>query len=115
MPWPNLSGKTPDTEYHCIAIDPQTMGAGLENDQAKLSLWNTWWLEGLCCVLAVVALIAIVGTVYQFRNKPLPQWPHELSMNTLISIYTVAMKAAMAFVLAQGTYVETIFATKHKN
>jgi hypothetical protein len=32
----------------------------------------------------------------------LPQWPYSLSINSLISIYVVILKAAMLLVLAQG-------------
>ena len=35
-------------------------------------------------------------------KKPLPQWPYCLSVNTLLSIYIVVMKAALMYVLAQG-------------
>lgn len=48
------------------------------------------------------ALLAIVATIYHFQGRPLPDWPYGLSINTLISIYVVMMKAAIAFVIAQG-------------
>lgn len=61
-----------------------------------------WWLEMLCCLLLIGALLAIVGTLWPFHGKPLPSWPYGLSINTLISVYIVIVKTGMAYVLAQG-------------
>jgi hypothetical protein len=41
-------------------------------------------------------------TVYPYRDRPLPQWPYSLSINSLISVYAVILKAAILLILAQG-------------
>lgn len=61
-----------------------------------------WKWETASCFLAVGSLIAIMATVYPYDGHPLPQWPYGLSINSLISIYTTIMKAAMYSILAQG-------------
>jgi hypothetical protein len=72
------------------------------SESSSPSVLRDWWLEILCCFLVIGASLAIVATVYPYRDRPLPQWPYSLSINSLISIYVVILKAAMLLVLAQG-------------
>ncbi|EED20506.1 conserved hypothetical protein [Talaromyces stipitatus ATCC 10500] len=61
-----------------------------------------WKWETASCFLAVGSLLAIMATLYPYNGHPLPQWPYGLSINSLISIYTVIFKAAIYSILAQG-------------
>jgi Protein of unknown function (DUF3176) len=61
-----------------------------------------WWTELLCCVLFIGAFVAIVLTIRPYEGRPLPQWPYQLSINSLISIYIVILKASMLLVAAEG-------------
>ncbi|KAM7189030.1 Protein of unknown function (DUF3176) domain containing protein [Naviculisporaceae sp. PSN 640] len=63
---------------------------------------KNWWLELLGCFISLASLFAIVGTTYPHQGLPLPRWPFDLSINTLVSIYMVVMKAAMLLVVADG-------------
>lgn len=61
-----------------------------------------WWLELLCCVVFIGALVAVVVTIRPYEEHPLPQWPYHLSINSLIAIYVVILKAAILLVAAEG-------------
>jgi Protein of unknown function (DUF3176) len=61
-----------------------------------------WWLELSSCALFVAALAAVVITIYPYEGRPLPQWPYHLTINSLISVYIVILKAAMLLVAAEG-------------
>ncbi|KAF7509297.1 hypothetical protein GJ744_008191 [Endocarpon pusillum] len=63
---------------------------------------STWWLEIICCVLFIGALAAVVITVTPYEGRLLPQWPYRLSINTLIAVYMIILKAAMLLVAAEG-------------
>lgn len=41
----------------------------------------------------------MVATLFPHRNHPIPQWPFEISINALLSIYTLVFKSAMAYVV----------------
>lgn len=71
-------------------------------NSSSSELLQKWWRELLCCILVLATLLAITATLYPFSGKPLPQWPYGLSINTLLSIYVLMMKAAMLFLVAQG-------------
>ena len=60
-----------------------------------------WWMEIGACVLSVVTLVAVIGTLQPHQGKPLPQWPYHISVNALISIYVLVLKAAILLVTAE--------------
>lgn len=60
-----------------------------------------WWLESLCCILMLGMIVAIVTTLYRRQGLPLPDWPYNISINTLISIFIAILKTAMAVVFAE--------------
>ncbi|CAO2652568.1 Nn.00g008510.m01.CDS01 [Neocucurbitaria sp. VM-36] len=61
-----------------------------------------WWLETVCAVLIVGALVGIITTVNAFDNKPLPHWPYRLSINSFIAAYSVLLKTSAGLILAEG-------------
>ncbi|KAH8816694.1 hypothetical protein F5884DRAFT_873444 [Xylogone sp. PMI_703] len=59
-------------------------------------------LETISCILAIAALLAIVGTVYPYHGKPSYEWPIVISLNTLLAIYTMLLKSCMALVVGSS-------------
>ncbi|KAI8966263.1 hypothetical protein F5Y11DRAFT_365841 [Daldinia sp. FL1419] len=62
--------------------------------------WKCWKWEALCCVLVLASPLVILATLYPYDGRPLPEWPLSLSVNTLLSIYSMVLKASLAFVAA---------------
>jgi hypothetical protein len=52
--------------------------------------------------LAIFALFAIIAALYPYQKQPLPKWPYNLSINSLISIYVGILEAAIGLILGQG-------------
>ena len=63
---------------------------------------RNWWMEIAACFLFFAALTAIVATMYTHQGKPLPQWPYQISVNSLISIYVVVFKGTILLMTAEG-------------
>ena len=63
---------------------------------------RNWWLEILCLGVAIAALLAITFTLSTHHNRPLPQWPYKVSVNTLVAVYIVILKAALLLVITEG-------------
>lgn len=63
---------------------------------------KNWWLGIGACFLFISAMIAIVVTLLPHQGKPSPQWPYHISVNSLISIYVVILKATVLLVTAEG-------------
>ena len=47
-------------------------------------------------------MVTIVGVILPYQDQPLPHWPYDVSINTLISILIAIVKAAVLFVVAEG-------------
>jgi hypothetical protein len=61
-----------------------------------------WKAEITCCFLGVAALTTIVATLVPFQGGPLPRMPYDVSLNSLISLCVILLKAAMFVILCQG-------------
>jgi hypothetical protein len=70
---------------------------------ASNMFFNRWWLwELFACFVTLCALIGIVVVLARFNNNPLPNWPYHIGINSLISVFTTLLKAAMLLVLTEG-------------
>lgn len=75
---------------------------GVPKSSRRAHLFRNWWIELGACLIFVLALLAIIVTLHPHQNKPLPQWPYSISINSLVSIYVVILKAAIMLVTAEG-------------
>jgi hypothetical protein len=64
--------------------------------------FNLWVLEVLSCLIASIALAAIIITLVVHQGRPLPQWPHLISINSLLAVFTVILKASLSLPVAEG-------------
>ncbi|KAI0399530.1 hypothetical protein F4802DRAFT_589147 [Xylaria palmicola] len=65
--------------------------------------WNYGWVaETVCCAIAIASLIAIVITLRLRQGKPPPLWPLGISINSLVAIFVVLMKAGLVVPLSEG-------------
>lgn len=67
-----------------------------------IGVLQDWKLEICCCFIAFASIFAILGTLYPFQNRPLPKLPHGISINAIISIYVLLLKASMFVILSGG-------------
>ena len=61
-----------------------------------------WWMEISACFIAFISVAAMVATLIPHQHKPLPEWPYQLSVNTLISVYMTILKGTVVTVVAEG-------------
>lgn len=64
----------------------------------RLSTNNPWLLETLNALLLLVAISAIVATLCIHAGQPPPRWPFDITINAMLSIHAVVLKASMAFI-----------------
>lgn len=69
------------------------------NTKSILSCCSDWKWEMANSAISIIALAATVGTLLPHQNQPLPQWPFHISINTLLSIYSVVLKGSATFVI----------------
>ena len=68
----------------------------------RQQFFSTWWLETSACIISVAALLALTAILWQYKNKPSPDWPNWLSLNTIVAIFATIVKTSILLVVAQG-------------
>ncbi|KAH0287863.1 hypothetical protein KCU62_g5567, partial [Aureobasidium sp. EXF-3399] len=108
---PATTDSTPTSEHQSQKVDE----TGMETTTSILAsarsastrniftqVWNKWKIEILACGLALLALFAIVMTLIVHDGRPLPQWPFRISVNALVSVFAVILKASMMLPVSES-------------
>ena len=48
-----------------------------------------------------MSLVAIVIVLNHYDGKPSPKWPYEITLNTLVSVFSTLLKALMMMAVAE--------------
>ena len=64
-----------------------------------------WWVEALCCLLSIGAMVAVAAILRTYNLHPLPDWPRQITINSLVSIFVILLKTPMLLVIAEGMLV----------
>lgn len=71
--------------------------------QRLIRLWKrSWTAEALSCIFALLSMLGLVATLLAHENRPLPQWPQLVSLNSIVSLFSLLMRASVGVVLAEG-------------
>ncbi|KAH8750289.1 hypothetical protein F5883DRAFT_579566 [Diaporthe sp. PMI_573] len=62
--------------------------------------WTSWEWEFAACLFVLATLVITFATLYPYNDQPLPQWPFKISINSLLSVYSLILKASIGFILA---------------
>ncbi|KAG9765618.1 hypothetical protein KCU73_g327, partial [Aureobasidium melanogenum] len=65
-------------------------------------VWDEWLFEILACTLSLSALVAIVVTLAVHDGRPLPEWPFNISVNALVSVFGVILKTSMMLPVSES-------------
>ena len=60
-----------------------------------------WLWESLVLLFTLGLLVATIAVPFHYNGTPVPQWPHEINLNTIIAILTTFMRAAIVMVIAE--------------
>jgi hypothetical protein len=104
QPMPLVLEKSKATSLDSTALETAAPRTKRDFAPRVLSLMADFWVwEILSCVLATICLLVIVAVLAVYQDRPLPQWPNYISINSLISIMTAIMKASLMIPVAEGT------------
>ena len=65
---------------------------------------QSWTVETLSLVVSVLGLAGLVATLLAHEYKPLPQWPQLVTINSIISLFSLLMRTCVGVVLTEGKY-----------
>ena len=61
-----------------------------------------WWAEVLGYGLAILSFVAIVIVLRVTEGKQLPKWHFGITINTLVALFLVLLKAGLSLPLTEG-------------
>ncbi|CAM6002614.1 unnamed protein product [Sphagnum balticum] len=93
----------PDGEISPIR-DP--MAAKVFRGILEDSFLEYWWAEILAGLIMLLALMAIILILALHQGHTLPSWPFTITLNSLVSIMVVILKATMLAILASAVALD---------
>lgn len=84
--------------------------AGDEDDlsvparQRQIHLLRNWKWEALSIVISLGLMGAVIATLARYDHGTQPEWPYNININSLISVFTAVMIAQLSFILAESMY-----------
>lgn len=95
--------RSPDAlpQSYATNLKPEKTNPSSSKGNAKsvLDCWSNWKWEISNTAISIIALAATIGTLLPHQNQPLPQWPFHISINALLSIYSVVLKGSATFAI----------------
>ncbi|OAG03074.1 uncharacterized protein CC84DRAFT_1064174, partial [Paraphaeosphaeria sporulosa] len=62
----------------------------------------SWTAETHILVFSVLTFAGLVATLMAHQNKPNPKWPQLVTINSIVSLFSLPMRAVISLVLAEG-------------
>lgn len=72
------------------------------NHRPVSELFQAWIWEILSCIVAIAALVAFAVILRVYNGSSLSEWPHVITINSIISILVTLIKAMVVVPLAEG-------------
>jgi len=88
----------PNKQVTILEADPPLDRA---NSSIKHPLY-LWSLEISSSVAALAALVAIIVVLIEFDNRPLPDWPHNITLNTVVSLLQQVLNLGLTIVVGES-------------
>ena len=109
LPKPNLSNHKPSSgAQEDVAAVSKNDNSTAQRNQRKSTCRCTrftvdviWLPEIISFLFAVVAFLAIVILLAVRKDKPLPNWPSLIGINSLVAIFSSVLRVALLFPVAE--------------
>lgn len=101
-----IAGDLPEKHFTSAISRPESRSSSLKRQlgekRRRQKIISTWWLEISACFVSIAALLALVAVLLCYKNKPSPDWPKWLSLNTIVAIFITLLKTAVLLIVAEG-------------
>jgi hypothetical protein len=61
-----------------------------------------WVSETFSCLFALLAVAGLVITLRAHEHKTLPDWPQLVTINSIVSIFSLLIRGGVCYILAEG-------------
>lgn len=90
-----------ENQLICQATESSTapLASDTPSRYSASRFWKNWEWEFAACLLLLATPIIIFATLYPHSSQPVPQWPFKVSINSLLSVYALVLKATIGLIL----------------
>ncbi|KAI5925168.1 hypothetical protein F4810DRAFT_661303 [Camillea tinctor] len=71
------------------------------SSRRRCHFFGVWSWELFTLGLSFASMSAIIAVLVHFNGQPFPQWPYEITLNTLVALLATILRASMADVICQ--------------
>jgi hypothetical protein len=71
-------------------------------DAMQRSWKKNWTVETFSFIFSILTLAGLVVTLVAHQGKPLPDWPQLITINSVISLFSLLMRTGISVVLTEG-------------
>ena len=78
----------------------------------RISAWfwrKSWTAEVCSFAFAILSLIGLVVTLSIYNGRPIPEWPHLITINSVVSLFALCMRIGVGVVLAEGNVTQAAY------
>lgn len=93
---------SPLSGHSTTGVRPSVLGDGSAAANSRPGTVRRWTTEIIACGGAILALVAVGIFLSQYDGRPRPQWPYTITINTVVSIFGLMLKACMLVPVAEG-------------
>ena len=106
--------KTPHGCYGDFALERQAnrfkvlFSFGKHCTRVFLRFWDYGWTAETCSfVFSLLIFAGLVVMLLVHQNRPVPEWPQIISINSIVSLFSLFMRTGVGLVLAEGASKRT--------
>ncbi|KAI9734350.1 MAG: hypothetical protein M1834_002456 [Cirrosporium novae-zelandiae] len=101
----NISRRNPKARHEYQSVLPVDSLPTQVHDEEKVNslaraVIDWWIIELLACGGSLLAIAGLVIVLYKYDGRSLPNWPYGITINSLVSWFSTAMKALMLVPIA---------------
>lgn len=63
---------------------------------------KSWTVETFSFIFSILTLAGLIATLSAHQGKPLPKWPQLITINSVLSLFSLIMRTGVTVVLAEG-------------
>ncbi|OLN94121.1 hypothetical protein CCHL11_07147 [Colletotrichum chlorophyti] len=101
---PKATFMAANTEYELV--DATTYDKKVKRAPPKFRRrWNVfqgWWQEVIWCLISLACIIVLVTVLQSYDNQPLPNWPHGLTLNTVVAFISTFCRTSFVLPVVEG-------------
>jgi hypothetical protein len=100
-----IKSPTPKSAHTASSIKRSDIRQIAAISTRRLRFWkHAWTTEAIACIFASLSPVGLVTVLLQHHNRPLLEWPQLVTINSIVPLFALLIRASFWLILAESTY-----------